>query len=173
MKTKMLIVANATGKLGRILVAIEMDGNKPVKDRDGNNVWKRLVVDFKTLAMPTGLVVDLIPGDLITVDVLVTKKAVCVVDPYSIRFENCRTFPEMAAILKPLNLTVTDGFYVACLENQAVDLESWKFANVSNEVVDPWFLEIVRYYPESLGEKQNRITIGFEGQIISVIHENQ
>jgi hypothetical protein len=120
MKTKMLIVANATGKLGRILVAIEMDGSKPVKDRDGNNVWKRLVVDFKTLAMPTGLVVDLIPGDMITVDVLVTKKAVCVVDPYSIRFIPSRTFPEMAAILKADKND--SGYSVNLLEDQAFDL---------------------------------------------------
>jgi len=173
MKTQFLIVANATGKLGRILVAIQMDGKSPAKGSDGKTIWKRLVTDLKTLAMPTGLVVDLIAGDMITVDVISTKKAVSQVDPYSIRFHSCRTFPEMAGILNPLNLTETDGFTVVRLENQAFDIESGKFTNVSSEVIDPWFLEIVHYYPESLGEKQNRITIVQDSKILSVIHENQ
>jgi len=173
----MLIVANATGKLGRILVAIEMDGNKPVKDRDGNNVWKRLVVDFKTLAMPTGLVVDLIPGDLITVDVISTKKAVSQVDPYSIRFHSCRTFPEMANILhEQRELTIAgengNGYCVSLFEAQGFSPDRCEFDDYAAKVIDPWFLEGIKYNPH-WGLKSDRLVIVDQHGILSVIHENQ
>jgi hypothetical protein len=40
-------------------------------------------------------------------------------------------------------------------------------------VIDPRFLEIVGYYPEALGKKQNRIVIADVHGFLSVIHENQ
>lgn len=71
MKIQMVIMANACEHRGRSLLGILLQDGKPVF-RNGRPHWLRPVMDTDRHHVPSALVVDLIPFDVVEVDLLDT-----------------------------------------------------------------------------------------------------
>lgn len=86
----MVCLANSTVARGRIIVGVLMAEGVPMVDEDGPR-WLQLVVDSHRLEIPTGLVVDILPRDIVEFEALGMDgtehcRGKILYDPYSLRF---------------------------------------------------------------------------------------
>lgn len=89
----MVCLANSKVEKGRIMVGVLMENGIPVVDANGPR-WLHLVLDMKRPTVPAGLIVDVLPRDVIEieapmVDSLEECRGTVVFDPYTLKFMGC------------------------------------------------------------------------------------
>ena len=76
MKVQMVCLANADVERGRALVGVLLENGLPVVDAHGPR-WMRLTVDSGRDTIPKGLVIDILPRDVLEFDVLAEDRDDC------------------------------------------------------------------------------------------------
>lgn len=181
MKIQMVCLANSKTERGRILVGVLLENGIPVMDADGPR-WMRLALDPKRQTIPAGLVVDVLPRDMIEFEAVQVHdradcKGVVVFDPYSLRFLGMMPEDLISSHCSVGSLVVSsketrrkpfDGLQMLRAEDCSIvvgeELPGAKGVAVSLHfhidgklfrfpIEDPWFLDVVQVEPEILQRK--------------------
>jgi hypothetical protein len=187
MKIQMVCLANSTVEKGRVLVGILIKDGIPLVDSLGPR-WIRLAVGPKQPTIPAGMVIDIVPRDIlefeaVMLDDLRDCKGTVVFDPYSVRFlgvmdevmiANYCAHKSTDRMNVPGNAADFEGFVFinarsCAIEvgdehpgNKEVDLDlKFEFAGVAYKfrIDDPWFLDVVQIDPEILDRKQDHYIV--------------
>jgi hypothetical protein len=178
MRVQMVCLTNSQVERGRVVMGILMENGLPVMDAAGPK-WLHLVMDPKRATVPAGLVVDLLPRDIIELDITAmpsfTKCPETVVfDPYSLKLvgtmvqdtvithclapnpvlqpgENNVTAFEGCALVNAKNCRITPPKKVVqrTKENFALTFDLGE-NQYCLPVHDPWFLGILEAAPDIL-----------------------
>lgn len=181
MKIQMVCLANSTVEGGRVLVGILLQDGIPLVDSMGPR-WIRLVMAPKRPTIPAGLVVDIVPRDILEFEALSAQdfhdcKGTVVFDPYSLRFRGVMDeslivnyCAKRSSSLRDVagNVASFEGFMLLDAQScsievgkehprsKRVDLElKFQFGGIGYRfrIDDPWFLEVVQADPEILDRK--------------------
>lgn len=181
MKIQMVCLANSKVEKGRVLVGILLQDGIPLVDSMGPR-WIRLALEPKRPSIPVGLVIDIVPRDILEFEAVAVQdirdcKGTVVFDPYSVRFIGVMDEALIANYCAQKqtdrtqvlgNLGDVEGFVFLDASSctievseehpvqKQVDLDlKFEYRGVPYRfrIDDPWFLDVVQIDPEVLRRK--------------------
>jgi hypothetical protein len=181
MKIQMVCLANSNKNGGRLLVGILVQDGIPMVDATGPR-WIRLAMELKRPYIPAGLVVDIVPRDILEFEATSAQdlrdcRGTVIFDPYSLRFLGIMDESLIANYCISRITNLVDGSGSASegpllLKTQACRIEvgeeepgkrqvdvslKFEFGGFTHEfkLDDPWLLEVIKVDPEILEQRQD------------------